>query len=181
VTGDSGRAVWLGQACSYVRGADAVLAPLIEPEDAERDSIITQATELKGWPPEIDDQVLEEDVRVARAAAVLAPARTSKFGAIYEIRTYTYGTGFMPQVIERWAEKIPRRMLSPFIGRLPDDHRPQTQLVHIWAYRDAAGRQRIRTRAIATGAWPPKHARREGMRLRKQNILTIPASFSPLR
>ena len=48
-----------------------------EPEDAERDSIIAQATELKGWPPEIDDQVLEEDVRVARAAAVLAPARTS--------------------------------------------------------------------------------------------------------
>jgi hypothetical protein len=48
-----------------------------EPEDTERDSIIAQATELKGWPPEIDDQVLEEDVRVARAAPVLAPARTS--------------------------------------------------------------------------------------------------------
>jgi hypothetical protein len=71
-------------------------------------------------------------------------------------------------------------MLSPFVGRLPDDHRPQTQLVHIWAYRDAAERQRIRTRAIATGAWPPTRTP-EGMRLRKQNILTIPASFSPLR
>jgi hypothetical protein len=77
-----------------------------EPEDAERDSIIAQATELKGWPPEIDDQVLEEDVGVARAAAVLAPLEPRTFGAIYEIRTYTCGTGFMPQVIERWAEKI---------------------------------------------------------------------------
>ena len=48
-----------------------------EPRDAERDSIIARATKLKGWPPEIDGQVLEEDVRVARAAAVLAPARTS--------------------------------------------------------------------------------------------------------
>lgn len=90
------------------------------------------------------------------------PLEPRTFGAIYEIRTYTYGTGFMPQVIERWAEKIPRRMLSPFIGRLPDDHRPQTQLVHIWAYRDAAERQRIRTRTIATGAWAPNtHAGRE--------------------
>ena len=29
VTGDSGRAVWLEQACSYLRGADPVLARLI--------------------------------------------------------------------------------------------------------------------------------------------------------
>lgn len=75
-----------------------------EPEDAEHDSIIAQATELTGWPPEIDDQVIEEDVRVARAAAVLGPLEPRTFGAIYEIRTYTYGTGFVPQVIERWAE-----------------------------------------------------------------------------
>jgi len=30
VTGDSGRAVWLEQACSYLRGADPVLARLID-------------------------------------------------------------------------------------------------------------------------------------------------------
>ncbi len=30
MTGDSGRAVWLEQACSYLRGADPVLARLID-------------------------------------------------------------------------------------------------------------------------------------------------------
>jgi hypothetical protein len=68
-----------------------------EPEDAERDSIIAQATELKGWPSEIDGQVLEAGVRVARAAAVLAPLEPRTFGAIYEIRTYTYGLASCPR------------------------------------------------------------------------------------
>jgi hypothetical protein len=162
VTGDSGRAVWLGQACSYVRGADAVLAPLIEPGDAERDSIIAQATELKGWPPEIDDQVLEEDVRVARAAAVLAPARTSNVRSDLRdphlhIRDWLHASGDRAM----GGEDPAAHALT--VHRAPTRRPPaaDTACAHL-AYRDAAERQRIRTRTIATGAWAPNtHAGRE--------------------
>ncbi|MFC1407352.1 MULTISPECIES: NIPSNAP family protein [Streptacidiphilus] len=148
---------------------------------AERESVLARAENLPQWPPEIDEQVIEEQVRLLEPLPFSPPLEPGEFGAIYEIRTYTYGVGFMPEVIERWAEKIPeRRKLSPFIGAYRTTTGRRDQLVHVWAYQDAAERQRIRARAIETGAWPPNtHA--EGMLLRQENILTIPAAFSPLR
>lgn len=46
MTGDSGRAVWLEQACSYLRGTDPVLAQLI---DARQD--FDPRAWLAGLPP----------------------------------------------------------------------------------------------------------------------------------
>jgi hypothetical protein len=40
-------------------------------------------------------------------------------------------------------------------------------------------RQRIRAEAIRLGIWPP-NTRAEGMLLKQENMLAIPASFSPL-
>ncbi|MBV9454853.1 MAG: NIPSNAP family protein [Rubrobacter sp.] len=123
---------------------------------AERESIIARAAELAGWPPQIDEYGLEEDIRLLEPLPFSPPLQPEEFGAIYGIRTYTYGTGFMPQVIERWSEKIPApRKLSPFIGAYQTITGRRNQLVHIWAYQDAAERQRIRAQAIANGAWPP--------------------------
>ena len=52
--------------------------------------------------------------------------------------------------------------------------------VHIWAYKDAAERQRVRAEAVARGIWPPGSAQ-AGSLLTQENMLVVPASFSPLR
>lgn len=147
----------------------------------QRESVLASAEQLPQWPPQIEEHVVEEQVRLLEPLPFSPPLEPGEFGAIYEIRTYTYGVGFMPEVIERWSEKIPERSkLSPFIGAYRTTTGRRDQLVHIWAYRDAADRQRIRAEAIESGAWPPNtHA--EGMLLRQENVLTIPAVFSPLR
>jgi len=86
----------------------------------------------------------------------------------------------MTEVIRRWGDKIEEcRKLSPFIRAWQTVIGTLNKLVHIWAYNDVAECQRIRAKAIKLTAWPPDtHA--EGMLLKQENILAIPASFSPL-
>jgi hypothetical protein len=51
------------------------------------------------------------------------------------------------------------------------------QWIHVWAYKDAAERFKIRAEAQAAGAWPPAT---RGQFVRQENMFVIPAAFSPL-
>src|SRR5439155_821217 len=98
---------------------------------------------------------------------------------IYEMRTYTCKPGKTPEAEERFAKGLPNRVkLSPLVAFWYTDMGPLNQWVHIWAYNDAAERQRIRAEAQKQGIWPPKTAE---LLLRQESVLAIPASFSPLR
>jgi hypothetical protein len=50
---------------------------------------------------------------------------------------------------------------------------------HIWAYKDAAERSRIRAEAVSKGVWPPGSP--PGALLKQENMLVVPAAFSPLK
>jgi NIPSNAP len=50
---------------------------------------------------------------------------------------------------------------------------------HIWAYKDAAERFAVRERARNEGVWPPRGGQ-PGVTLKQENMLVVPASFSPL-
>ncbi|HKM73846.1 MAG TPA: NIPSNAP family protein, partial [Stellaceae bacterium] len=50
---------------------------------------------------------------------------------------------------------------------------------HIWAYKDAAERFAVRERARNEGVWPPRGGQ-PGATLKQENMLVVPASFSPL-
>src|SRR5438105_14989784 len=50
---------------------------------------------------------------------------------------------------------------------------------HIWAYKDAAERFAVRERARNEGGWPPRGGQ-PGVTLKQENMLVVPASFSPL-
>jgi hypothetical protein len=141
--------------------------------------VMRDAAKLAGWPPDIRQFEIEENVMVLESLPFSPPVMPRKLGNIYEFRTYSYGVGFMPEVIERWAEKIPeRRKMSPFVGAWQTTDCRLNRLKYVWAYDDAAQRQNIRAKAIATGAWPPNtHA--EGMLLKQENIPALPASISP--
>jgi len=101
-----------------------------------------------------------------------------RLGNLYEIRTYTMAPGVTPQVIEKWAERIEgRQKLSPLAFCGYTELGPLNQWIHIWAYKDAAERFRIRDEARASGAWPPAT---RGMFVQQENMLVVPAEFSPL-
>ena len=76
-----------------------------------------------------------------------------------------------------FAERI---KLSPLVGAWYSELGGLNKWCHIWAYKDAGERFRIREEARAKGIWPPKGGQ-PGMMLKQENMLVVPASFSPLR
>ena len=90
-----------------------------------------------------------------------------------------FRAGSIPKVIERWTPMMETRLkMSPLVGCFYTEIGTLNQWVHIWAYQDAAERQRIRAEAVRQGIWPPDTS--EYM-LKMENMLAVPASFSPLR
>jgi hypothetical protein len=146
---------------------------------AERERIQAEASRLRGWPPDIRDYSVEEQSQILIPAPFSPPLEPRRLGNIYEIRTYTYRSGSIPTVIERWSKMMGERLkLSPLAGCWHTDLGPLHRWVHIWPYQDAAERQRIRAEAVARGIWPPETSE---FMLKMENVLAVPAPFSPLR
>ena len=116
---------------------------------------------------------------------ILVPAPFSpkleprKLGGIYEFRTYLMKPGSIPGTIERWNGAIAgRTKLSPLVGAYSTEYGPLNQWIHIWAYKDSGERERIRADAIKRGIWPPPGG--GDSLLLQENLLAVPAAFSPL-
>lgn len=138
-----------------------------------------RSQKIPGWPPNIQEFILEMESKIV-IPAPFSPAFTPRqLGGLYEIRTYTMLPGQTPTVIERWAEKLDERLkFSPLAACGYTELGPLNQWIHIWAYKDAAERFRIRDEARKAGAWPPAT---RGKFVTQENMLVVPASFSPLR
>ena len=114
-------------------------------------------------------QVAAEDARVYchpgkqdhPAGAVFTAAARTKLGELYEFRTYTYQPGAMPTVLERWSKVIgARTKVSPLVFAGQTLIGPLNQYIHVWAYKDAGERERLRAEASKTDAgWPPPTSR----------------------
>jgi hypothetical protein len=147
----------------------------------ERSRIRADAVKQGVWPPKIQEFVLEMETKVLNAAPFSPPFEERQLGGIYEFRTYTYAPGCIPGVVEAWGRQIEARTkLSPLVAAGYTEIGPLNQWVHVWAYKDAGERQRIREEAVRQGVWPPRRAP-ETVMLEQRNILAVPARFSPLR
>jgi hypothetical protein len=146
-------------------------------EDRER---IGQAARKTGkWPPNTQEFILFQDSKILQPAPFSPPLEERKLGNIYEFRIYTYQPGKMPTVLERFGKIIPARVkLSPLAGAWHSAIGSLNQYIHVWAYKDAGERERLRAESMKIPGWPPET--REFM-LKQENALMIPAPFSPLR
>ena len=147
---------------------------------AHREQTRAAASKAEGWPPNIREFVVDQKSEIYLPAP-FSPSvdQDQTYGNLYEIRTYTYAPGSMPTVIQRWGEKIEERTkLSPLVAAWYSDLGELNKWVHIWAYKDAGERDRIRRESFKSGAWPP--ATREFL-IKQENMYVAPASFSPLR
>src|SRR3984885_67370 len=104
------------------------------------------------WPPPIREFVVSQQSEVFLPAPFSPPLEPRQVGPVFEVRQYTLAAGGIPGMIERWAPKIDARTkLSPLVGAWYSEFGALNKWVHIWAYKDAAERQRIRADAIARG------------------------------
>ena len=147
----------------------------------ERDHIRAEAIRTGVWPPKIQDSILEMESKILHPAPFSPHFEPGEHGAIYEFRTYTYGPGNIPKVIEAWTPLIKARSaISPLIFAGFTDIGALNQWVHVWAYKNMADRETRRAQAMKPGVWPPP--RHESVTLLKQeNKFAVPASWSPLR
>ncbi len=129
-----------------------------------------------------------QDLIVAQEAEIVIPApfmrplgsRDYGSGNVYEMRTYTYGPGDLPKVLEAWAKAVPQREeLSPLAACWTSELGGLNRFTHIWVYKDCNERDRIRATSRGPGKnWPPQAGVRP---VRQENKLLIPAKFSPVR
>jgi hypothetical protein len=147
-------------------------------EDRER--IGQEARKTGKWPPKTQEFIVTQDTKILQPAPFSPPLPEGKLGKLYEFRTYTYLPGTMPTVLERFGKVMPERAkLSPLVGVWVTAIGPLNQFIHVWAYKDAAERERLRVEAAKTIAgWPPET--RQFM-VKQENALMVPAACSPLQ
>ncbi len=146
----------------------------------QREQVLQRAANLPAWRAiDCNAASIEQEVRLVKPAPFSPPIAARQLGNIYEMRIYDYEAGAIPAVIERWQEKIGARVrISPLVMCGYTETGRMHQWVHVWAYDNAAERQRVRAEAIKQKIWPPDA--RAGL-LRQRNMLLVPSSFSPLR
>ncbi len=148
---------------------------------AQRAEVRAAAAQEEGWPPPIREFVVSQQSEVFVPAPFSPPLVPREIGPVFEIRRYTIAPGAMQGVMDRWATKVDERVkLSPLVGAWHSELGGLNKWVHIWAYKDAAERQRIRADAVARGLWPPGSGA-TGAILAQENMLVAPAAFSPIR
>ncbi len=133
------------------------------------------------WPPKHTAEI------VAQESAILVPAPFMEpwdgpqaLGAVYEMRTYTYKPGTMPQVIERWSAAIEyRKKFSPLAGCWYTDIGTLNQWIHVWAYDCLYhGAWVGAVAAMGEGPWP---APTRDLVLSQETKILVPAPFSPMQ
>ena len=107
---------------------------------------------IPNWPPKIQEFIVEMESKIFVAAPFCPAFTPRRLGNLYEIRIYTFKPGGIPGVIDRWSTHIEARTkLSPLVGAWYSELGGLNKWCHIWAYKDAGDRFRIREEARAKG------------------------------
>jgi hypothetical protein len=151
------------------------------PYDSFEQRAQVRSQKIEGWPPNIREFVEEQQSEIFIPAPFSPKLEPRRLGNLYEIRIYTLAPGAMPGQIDRWSTAIDaRQKYSPLAFAGHSELGGLNRWCHIWAYKDAAERFAVREKARADGVWPPKGGQ-PGQTLVQENMLVVPASFSPLR
>jgi hypothetical protein len=147
-------------------------------EDRER--IGQEARKTGKWPPKTQEFTILQENKIIQPAPFSPPLEERKIGNLYEFRTYTYLPGTMPTVLERFAKVMPgRTKVSPLVFAGHTVIGPLNQYIHVWGYKDAGERDRLRAEASKTAeGWPPQT--REFL-VKQENMFMNPAACSPLK
>jgi hypothetical protein len=154
---------------------------------AARERLTDEASKSLGWPPDIDAFVISESVEVFVPLDFSPLLKAGKPGPFFEMRTYEYGDGDLPNISRAWEAALPERLKwSPLAVLCSSAERGVNKLLHIWPFKTLDERTQVRAGVRATGLWPPHLvAKKLGLPgykfLHQQNKILVPSSFSPLQ
>lgn len=132
-------------------------------------------------PPFARDFAVEQQSDIVIPVPFMHPLGSRDYGTgnIYEMRTYTYEPGGIPEVLKAWEQAIPyREEYSPLAACWYTAFGVRNRFTHVWVYRDLNERARIRAESRQGPNWPPKTRVRP---VRQETKILIPASFSPVK
>ena len=76
----------------------------------ERERIRAEAVKDPDWPPKLEGNVINMNSEIWNPAPFMRPMGGDQaLGNIYEMRTYTYEPGSIPELIRRWTDSLPYR------------------------------------------------------------------------
>jgi len=97
-----------------------------------------------------------------------------------EVRSYVLRPDGLATTIELWRKAVPGRLtVSPLLAAMYSVTGPLLRFMHIWPYASLDERQRLRTKAVADGVWPPPGG--PDQLIAQQADIFLPADFSPLQ
>ena len=149
----------------------------------QRADVRAKAGKDPHWPPKNDGAILDMQSEIFNPAPFMRPLGSRDYGQgnIYEMRSYTFQPGTMPEVIKRWTECIPyREEYSPLAAGMYTELGGLNKWVHIWPYKSLNERNRIRAEASKSDHWPPGKLGALPM-VRQENKILVPAAFSPMK
>lgn len=131
------------------------------------------------WPPDTGDLIISMKSEIYTPAPFMTPLGERKIGPVYELRIYSFPQEGIPRVLEAWGKAMPaREKLSPLAGCWYSGFGGVNNFVHLWAYKSADERMRVRAEAVESGIWPPKSGVPPTM---QENKVLLPAWFSPMQ
>jgi len=144
----------------------------------EREHVRAEASNADGWPPPSDGVILNMNSEIWTPAPFMRPMGGDQaLGNIYEMRTYTYTPGSIPELIRKWSEALPyREEFSPLAAGMYTEFGGLNRWMHVWPYKDLADRAKVRAEASKSPHWPSGAPGR----VKQENKIMIPASFSPM-
>ena len=145
----------------------------------QRADVRARAVADEKWPPDNNEFIVNMRSEIYNPAPFMTPLGGRKIGPLYEMRTYLYPPGTVPEVLEAWGQRIAEReKLSPLAGCWYSELAELNKLVHLWAYKNFEERMGVRAEMLASGVWPPPHG---VTALKMENKLLFPAEFSPMQ
>ena len=138
-----------------------------------------QAMKDPNWPPKLGEFIETMESEIFLPTSFMEPLGNRKLGGIYEMRTYIYQVGAMPEVLKRWEKAIADRVkLSPLAACWYSELGELNKFVHVWAYPSFGERDRIRAESMKLPTWPPPT---QEFLVKMSNKILIPAACSPMQ
>ena len=145
----------------------------------QRTELRAQAMKDPNWPPKVGEFIESMESEIFIPAPFMEPLGDKKLGPVYEMRSYMYQPGAMPEVLKRWTDAVPQRVqLSPLAACWYSEIGGLNKFVHVWAYKDLAERGRIRAESMKLPTWPPKTLE---FLVSQANKILLPAAFSRMQ
>ena len=144
-----------------------------------RGDVRARVVEMGLWPPNNTGLMLNMRSEIYLPAPFMRNRGEAKLGPVYEMRTYTYSPGDIPQVIDTWGQYIEEReKYSPLVGAWYSELGALNTWIHMWAYESFDHRMHVREETRDKGVWPPRGGPAP---VSQENKLMLPMSFSPLQ